>query len=223
MLVLGVDTSWKQGSIALLRDEQVLSTAPLEGGAFSAQLVPQIARLLAENRLKNSDLEGFAVVSGPGSFTGLRVGLAAVKGLAEVLHKPIAATTVLEAMATGYWKEGKIAGALDAGRGEVFVAEYEVQLSGKAAQTKTLRQTVMSRADAASALAGARVVCCEPPVAELLRETAAEVIERPRPDSAAVARIGAQKIARGDVVTPEQLDADYIRRSDAEIFSAPKP
>ncbi len=223
MLVLGVDTSWKHGSIALVRDEQVLGSAPLEGGMFSAQLVPQIARLLADHKLNKSDLEGFSVVSGPGSFTGLRVGLAAVKGLAEVLHKPIAATTVLEAMAVGYRKEGKIASALDAGRGEVFVGEYEIELTGKTAGAKAKRQRVMSQADAVAALRGAHVICCEPPIAELLREGGAKVIERPRPDSVAVARIGAEKLARGEAVTPEQLDADYIRRSDAEIFSAPKP
>jgi tRNA threonylcarbamoyladenosine biosynthesis protein TsaB len=223
MLVLGVDTSSKQGSIALLREEQVLGSAPLEGGTFSAQLVPQIARLLKENNLGKSDLDGFSVVSGPGSFTGLRVGLAAVKGLAEILHKPIAATTMLEAMAAAYWKEGKIAAALDAGRGEVFVAEYDLELSGKAAQTSAKRQLVMSREDAAKELRGMRVVCCEPPMAEFLRQAGVEVVERPRPDSVAIARIGAAKIARGDVVSSEQLDADYIRRSDAEIFSAPKP
>ena len=223
MLVLGVDTSWKNGSIALVRDEQVLGSAPLEGGMFSAQLVPQIARLLADHKLKKSDLDGFSVISGPGSFTGLRVGLAAVKGLAEILHKPIAATTVLEAMAVGYGKEGKVGCALDAGRGELFVAEYEIRRNGKQVQATLLREAVASRADAVNGLRGAHVICCEQPVAESLREGGAEVLDRPRPDSVAIARIGAEKIARGAVLTPEQLDADYIRRSDAEIFSAPKP
>lgn len=223
MLILGVDTSWKNGSIALLRNDEVLGSAALEGGTFSAQLVPQIADLLAKNKLKKSDLDGFSVVSGPGSFTGLRVGLAAVKGLAEILHKPIAATTVLEAMATSYWKEGKIASALDAGRGELFVGEYEIELAGKAAEAKALRSVVLSRADAVSALRGARVICCELEIAELFRKAGAEVLETSRPDSLSIARIGAEKIRRGIVVTPEQLDADYIRRSDAELFSAPKP
>ncbi|HVP44101.1 MAG TPA: tRNA (adenosine(37)-N6)-threonylcarbamoyltransferase complex dimerization subunit type 1 TsaB [Terriglobales bacterium] len=222
MLVLGVDTSWKQGSIALVRDERVLGCAPLEGGMFSAQLVPQIARLLADHKLKKSDLDGFSVVSGPGSFTGLRVGLAAVKGLAEILHKPIAATTVLEAMAISAGKEGKVACALDAGRGEVFVAEYEVRSNGRQVQAACLRESVAGRTEAVSGLRGARVICCEGSIADLLRG-AAETLECPRPDSAVIARIGAEKIAQAVTVTPEQLDANYIRRSDAEIFSAPKP
>ncbi len=222
MLILGVDTSWKQGSIALLRDEQVLGCAPLEGGMFSAQLVPQIARLLAEHQLKKSDIDGFSVVSGPGSFTGLRVGLAAVKGLAEILHKPIAATTVLEAMAIGSREEGNVACVLDAGRGEVFVANYEVRRNGKKVQAVCLREGVAGRVDALKELRGARVICCEPAVAELLGE-GAQVLQRARPDSVAIARSGMEKIARGLTVGPEQLDANYIRRSDAEIFSAPNP
>jgi len=223
MLVLGIDTSWKHGSLALLRDADLLGSAPLEGGLFSAQLVPQIARLLAEHKLKKTDLDGFSVVSGPGSFTGLRVGLAAVKGLAEALHKPIAATTVLEAMALGSGHDGGIAAVLDAGRGEIFVGEYQLRREGETLQATSLREAVFSREEAAKEVAGKKVICCEQPVAELLRAGKFEVIERPRPDSVAIARIGMEKIARGMTVSPGQLDADYIRRSDAEIVSAPKP
>ena len=223
MLILGVDTSWKHGSIALVRDEQVLGSAPLEGGTFSAQLVPQIARLLTEHKLKKSDLDGFAVVSGPGSFTGLRVGLAAVKALAEVLHKPIAATTVLEAMALEFGQEGKLACALDAGRGEVFVAEYELRRDGSQMHASILREGVSAQAEAAGGARGMHVICCEPNVAKSFRDAGADVIEQPRPDSVVIARIGAAKMARGDTATPEQLDANYIRRSDAELFGTPKP
>ncbi len=222
MLVLGVDTSWKQGSIALVRDGKVLGTAPLEGGTFSAQLVPQIARQLSDNGLKKTDLDGFSVVSGPGSFTGLRVGLAAIKALAEILHKPIATTTVLEAMALGHGDAGKFAAVMDAGRGEVFLGEYEVGRRGQTLRAATLRELVMARAEAAEALKGSTVICCEPAMAALLRESGFTPIEIARPDSAAIARIGAEKIAAGDTVSPEQLDANYIRRSDAEIFATPK-
>ena len=105
MLLLAVDTSGKNGSIALARvtpgqsEIEVLEVVPLAGGAFSAQLVPQIAALLEKHGHSKSDLGGFAVVSGPGSFTGLRVGLAAIKALAEVLQKPIVAVSLLEAVA----------------------------------------------------------------------------------------------------------------------------
>ena len=92
MLILAIDTSWKHGGLALARGDaqsfELLESAPLEGGTFSAQLVPQTARLLATRNLTKADLDGFAAASGPGSFTGLRVGLAAIKGLAEALKKP---------------------------------------------------------------------------------------------------------------------------------------
>src|SRR5262249_56795271 len=94
-----IDTSGKDGGITLARVDEArdsnslatLETVALEGGTFSAQLVPQVAGLLAKHGLTNSDIGAFAVASGPGSFTGLRVGLAVVKALAEILEKPIAA------------------------------------------------------------------------------------------------------------------------------------
>src|SRR4051794_39055188 len=97
MLLLVTDTSGKNGSVALARasesaepsEVQVIETVPLAGGTFSAQLVPQIAAMLAKHEFRKTDLDALVVVSGPGSFTGLRVGLAAIKGLAEILNKPI--------------------------------------------------------------------------------------------------------------------------------------
>src|SRR5437660_713274 len=99
MLILGVDTSGKSGGIALASGEHdsfhVLESALIAGGTFSAQLVPTVAALLQKHSFAPEQLDGFVVVSGPGSFTGLRVGLGAVKGLAEILQKPIAAVSLL--------------------------------------------------------------------------------------------------------------------------------
>src|SRR5437667_6211936 len=104
MLLLAADTSGKHGSIALARCEpdgacDALEVVALAGGTFSAQLVPQIAALLTKHNFNKQQIDAFAVASGPGSFTGLRVGLAAIKALAEVLAKPIAAVSLLEAVA----------------------------------------------------------------------------------------------------------------------------
>src|ERR1035437_2871903 len=130
MLLLAVDTSGKQGSIALARcgaggncarvEIEIVEVVPLSGGTFSAQLVPQIAALLEKHGYSKSDLGGFAVASGPGSFTGLRVGLAAIKALAEVLQKPIVAISLLEAVAWSSAAHGRALAALDAGRGQVL-------------------------------------------------------------------------------------------------------
>ena len=73
-------------------------------------------------------MDGFIVVSGPGSFTGLRVGLATVKGLCEVLRKPLATVSMLEALAITYGRPGEnVTAVLDAGRGEVYVGEYQLR------------------------------------------------------------------------------------------------
>src|SRR5580700_11557232 len=134
MLILAIDTSGKQGSIALARageptaegDFEMIEIAPLVGGTFSAQLVPQISELLARNGFMKTAIGAFAVASGPGSFTGLRIGLAAVKALAEVLGKPIAAVSLLEVCVFTSGAQGKIMAALDAGRSEVYVGEFDV-------------------------------------------------------------------------------------------------
>src|ERR1700756_1830686 len=151
MLILGVDTSGKDGSIALVEFEQgsarTMEVVALEGGTFSAQLVPQISDTLNRHGLTKQNIDGFAVVSGPGSFTGLRVGLAAIKALAEVLRKPIAALSLLEAIAGIYGKDGELTVALDAGRGEVYAGSF--QISGS--QTIMSHQQLLTLAEFASA------------------------------------------------------------------------
>src|SRR5579864_6726336 len=116
MLLLVTDTSGKQGSVALARAREddrdqnaleLIEVAPLAGGAFSAQLVPQIAALLAKHDFTKTEIDAFIVVSGPGSFTGLRVGLAAIKALAEVLKKPIVPVSLLEVLALASGRQAK--------------------------------------------------------------------------------------------------------------------
>jgi tRNA threonylcarbamoyladenosine biosynthesis protein TsaB len=225
MLFLVTDTSGKHGSVALVRagegseanGVQVIEEVPLAGGTFSAQLVPQIAALLAKHGFRKNDLDAFIVVSGPGSFTGLRVGLAAIKALAEVLHKPIVPVSLLEVIALASHREGKVVAALDAGRGEVYAGEYEITFrSAKACQERLLNKdeflsmakesvvstTVASLAEAAR-LAGTQV--------EMIDGITAEMI----------AALGWQKLQAGETVSPETLEANYIRRTDAEIFAKP--
>src|ERR1700686_1274950 len=146
MLLLAVDTSGKQGSIALAQcgpDDacEVIEVAPLSGGTFSAELVPQIAALLDKHEFSKADIGAFAVVSGPGSFTGLRIGLAVIKALAEALAKPIAAVSLLEALASAGHSRGKVLAAVDGGRNEVFLGEYEVDRAG----THLIRERLLAR------------------------------------------------------------------------------
>jgi len=218
MILLAVDTSGKHGSIALANCRpgdpcRVLEVLPLAGGTFSAQLVPQIAALLARHRLTKSDVQAFAVASGPGSFTGLRVGLAAVKALAEVLPRPIAAVSLLEAVAAAAKAEGTVLAALDAGRGEIYVGEYKgVKLTG-------FGERLLSKAEFLSAAGRSSAVTPDKTVVDLAASSGLQVAEIERPNSGTIAVLGYAKIQGGQTIDPEALDANYIRRSDAEIFA----
>ncbi len=218
MLLLAVDTSGKNGSIALARiaaDTETLEVVPLSGGTFSAQLVPQVAALLSRHGHTKLDLDGFVVASGPGSFTGLRVGLAAVKALAEVLRKPIAVVSLLEAVAGEAPTSGKILAALDAGRGEIYV--------GKFAGGGALGETLLSTGEFVTAADGFRIVTPDETVANVARQAGLQPIVVARPQSDAIARLGGRRLQRQETVTAEDLEANYIRRSDAEIFSRRNP
>jgi len=217
MLILAADTSGKNGSLALVRIEEVtsrtLELVALEGGTFSAQLVPQMSELLKRRDLTKSNIDAFAVVSGPGSFTGLRVGLAAIKALAEILQKPIAAVSLLEAVARTAGRDGKVLAALDAGRGEIYCGEYDVQGS----RATPLSQHVWNVAEFIGKTRNQTIVTPDVRIGDLAREANLNVflIEAPRADL--IARLGFEKISAGEAISPETLDASYIRRSDAEI------
>jgi len=229
MLILATDTSGKHGSVALVRYEantsSTLQVVPLQGGTFSAQLIPQIAELLSKHDLSKADLDAFAVATGPGSFTGLRVGLAAIKALAEILRKPITTVSLLEVIAAqakpiAAEQSRIVLAALDAGRNEVFVGEYNVgpampscvaedllrldELAGRVSKSPlpvyTPDDSIAQLLDAHRANSGQSNIFCVQ-----------------RPDAASVAILGGNKIRAGLTVSPEELDATYIRRADAEI------
>ena len=221
MLFLVTDTSGKQGSVALARagerdrpDVEVIEVALLAGGMFSAQLVPQIAALLAKHRLGKADIDAFIVVSGPGSFTGLRVGLAAIKALAEILKKPIVAVSLLEVVATSSRSQGKVGALLDAGRGEVYFGAYEI--AGES--VLLLQEQLLSTSELLSAARGFTVITPHQTWAAVARAAGLSVVEAEPPGAEMVARLGWTKLQAGETVLPEQLEANYMRRSDAEMF-----
>jgi tRNA threonylcarbamoyladenosine biosynthesis protein TsaB len=223
MLILAIDTSGREGSLALVRGNvtaaEVLELVPLTGRQFSAELIPQIAAALDRQGLSKRDVEAYAVVSGPGSFTGLRVGLATVKGLAEIFQRPIAAVSMLEAIAFTTMQSGKVIAAMDAGRGELYVGEYEVTLEGASCTSEMLLSADQFN-KLLDANPSAQLITPDLPIAEAARfHTQVKQVERPQADE--IARISLRKIAAGDTVAPEVLEANYIRRSDAELFGKP--
>jgi tRNA threonylcarbamoyladenosine biosynthesis protein TsaB len=229
--LLAADTSGKNGSVALARatpgqsDVEIVEIVPLAGGAFSAQLVPQIAALLEKHGLSKTDVGAFAVVSGPGSFTGLRVGLAAIKALAEALQKSIAAISLLEAVA---WSStvhgaahGQILAALDAGRGDVYLGDYELRPPMHMHSERLLsREEFLAEVRDAEATYKA-VVTPSAVLAEAVRAAGNQVELIEYPNAGVIAHLGWERLQRGQTVRPEELEANYIRHSDAEIFSKP--
>jgi len=218
--VLGIDTCGPSGSVALARlfgasgqpEVEVLGQAPLEGRSYSATLIAAIGDLLRQAGLKLRDMNAIVAVSGPGSFTGVRVGLSAAKGLAEAAPIPIVAVSRLEVLA---FKSGVPAAALDAHRSEVFLRlaapgeeATEVLAGGAELAAIPTRPPAVAVCDQAAALLSAtwpatRFVPVEAP-------TAADAI-----------RLAASRIFAREFADPLLLDGHYLRRSDAEIFGEP--
>jgi tRNA threonylcarbamoyladenosine biosynthesis protein TsaB len=230
MLLLVIDTSGKNGTIALartcdldsqaakqsngVRDPEVIEIVPLAGGTFSAQLVPQIAALLQKHGFSKADIDAFVGVSGPGSFTGLRVGLAAIKALAEILQKPIVPVSLLQIVATASRIDGKVVAVLDAGRSEVFFGYYDI--AGDSVQVQ--REELLSLAEFFSAARAATVITSDPALLAAAQGAGLAVRAVEPLDAAMIARFGWKKLQAGETVSPEQLEANYMRRSDAEMF-----
>jgi tRNA threonylcarbamoyladenosine biosynthesis protein TsaB len=124
MLVLAADTSLPILSVALVNDGALAGAIALEGrGSRNEKLLPAIDWLLSENGVDRQTLDLFAVTRGPGSFTGVRIGLATMQGLALALGRPVCAMSTHEAAAFG--ESGSIAIVDDAGRGESYVSHFD--------------------------------------------------------------------------------------------------
>lgn len=123
MLILAADTSLPILSVALVNDDALLGAIALEGrSSRNEKLLPAIDWLLSESGTDRRSIDVFAVTRGPGSFTGVRIGLATMQGMALALGKPVCAMSTHEAIAPA---RGKSVIVDDAGRGEFYVSEFE--------------------------------------------------------------------------------------------------
>jgi tRNA threonylcarbamoyladenosine biosynthesis protein TsaB len=227
MLLLAIDTSGRQGSIALARAEEndapsdieIVEIMPLVGGTFSAQLISQISTLISSNGYTKAAIGGLAVVSGPGSFTGLRVGLAAVKALAEILGKPIAAVSMLEVCAVASGVQGRIMAAIDAGRGDLYIGEYQISSHQPRSGSSTkAHEKLLTKIDFLAQAKGWNVVTPNPTIAQAAQAAGLQSTTIAPISAADVARLGWSKIKSGETVSAMELEANYIRRTDAEIL-----
>lgn len=131
MLVLAIDTSARSESLAIARWQNVIASISLaDVRHHSLALFERIEMLLQLTNLKLDEVDGFAAVSGPGSFTGLRIGLAAIKGIAESLNRPLIGITAFDALAVSIGAKGLIITLIDAGRNEVYSGFRSVSANG---------------------------------------------------------------------------------------------
>jgi tRNA threonylcarbamoyladenosine biosynthesis protein TsaB len=194
--LLAIDTTSEFGSLALAEDGRVLEEVALHSpDGFAHVMFPEIEALLARHNLKITDIQGFAAAAGPGSFTGVRVGLTAAKGLAEATGRKVVAVSNLQAVAS-FGTHALRAPVLDARRGDIFGAVYDADLRLVAPEV------VMKREDWLQTL-----------------PTGTEVIDQPhRVLAGAIARIASLRFAAGLAQDPAEIDANYVRRSDAELL-----
>ncbi len=217
-LVLAVDTTHESGSLAITRGGDLVEELALHApGGFAHVIYGHLKSLLDTNGLRMSEMDCFAAASGPGSFTGVRVGLACVKGLAEACRKPAVAVSNLRALAS-YGTTPLRAVLLDARRGEIYAALYNS--SGEA----VLPETVASLPAWLRTLPERELEFIahdfEPFAADLAAAgfASAPRVTAPRALAGAMARIACQRFLRGEALDAAALDANYVRRSDAELF-----
>jgi tRNA threonylcarbamoyladenosine biosynthesis protein TsaB len=215
--VLGIDTCGPSGSVALGRlaaaGVEILGQTELAGRSYSATLVAAVGELLARAGTSVGQLDSMVAVHGPGSFTGVRVGLSAVKGLAEPARIPVAVVSRLAVLA---YKAGVDAAALDAHRHEVFLL-----VGGAGAKPK---EVLAGRAELAAfeGRPGEIAVCDEGAVALLSAAwPGVKLFRVDAPNAADALALARLKILAREFVDLALLDGHYLRRSDAEIFGEP--
>lgn len=217
-LILSIDTTHEFGSIALLSGGEVVEELPLHAtDGFGHVLFGHLGRLLEKHGRRVDEVACFAAASGPGSFTGVRIGLACVKGLAEAAERKVVAVSNLEAMAW-FGSAAQRAVVMDARRGEVYGAVY-------GAEGQTLREPLVTRFPAwlESLPAGETEFIATDfapfrPALEGTRFNDAQCTTAPRALAAAIGRIAYQRFCAGLGRDPAEIDADYVRRSDAELL-----
>ena len=231
MVLLVVDTAGPTGGVLLARirenneDEgsaaEILGEIELHPRQFSAELIPAIAELLRRSERRLADVDVFAVVAGPGSFTGLRVGLSAVKAMAEVTGKPILTLSRLAILASMAAKlpssestDATMHVVLDAGRGESYLGVYRD--AGKTRVAESF-ETLAALAEKIRQDHGF-VIASEASVKAAFASVAgARLCEVPAPSVRDALPLAVEEWRAGRFNDAASVDANYLRRSDAVV------
>jgi tRNA threonylcarbamoyladenosine biosynthesis protein TsaB len=216
MRVLAVETSSLAGGVALLDGDRLIAESLLDVSVtHSERLLATIDHVMAEARWAPRTLDGLAVAVGPGSFTGLRIGVSTVKGLAVALGIPIAAVPTLDAMAAALPCAAlPVCPVLDARKGEVYASRYRWDGSGMQREWDYL-----AVAPAALALRLAEPTIVIGDGAAAVRSPWAREVPAPRrvPSPACVGALGVERLRRRDTVVAAELEPLYLRPSEAEL------
>ena len=217
MRILLIHTAGSEGSVALAdtgAERPIVAAEVLPGRTSSERLVPAVRRLMGGLGWKLSELAAVVVVHGPGSFTGVRVGVSAAKGFSEAGGVPLIAISRLALLAASVdGGGGPMHSVLDAGRGEFYFGEY---VGGRC-----LREVLMTGEDVRVAAVDGIVVACEAKVTEGLGALGLGVQMVDEPSAGDALPLALARIEAGEFDDAATLDANYLRRTDAEIFAKP--
>lgn len=229
VLVLALDTTTRGGSVAVLRDDVVLALTKGDGSRTHGERLPgEIEATLARAGIAAREVDLLAVASGPGAFTGLRIGLATIQGLAMVIGKPVVGVSALEALADAVWHDdpsiARIVTWMDAQRGEVFAeAHWRVNTSGAidhssamVATPSTALAAVPFSTDEDVVFAGDGAVRYRDVIARQ-GGPGARLLDAAPTLAPAVARRGRRLAEAGAAGPPHALQPLYVRRPDAEL------
>jgi tRNA threonylcarbamoyladenosine biosynthesis protein TsaB len=222
MRILALESATLTGGAALLDGDRLVGETTLSIElTHSERMMAVVDRLLQDCRWTPMDLEGLAVSVGPGSFTGLRVGIATVKGLALALALPVAAVPTLDALAaTLPFASAPVCPLLDARKGEVYCSLYRWRGDMMAREWDYLAlspEAAAARLPAPVIVLGDGVASCRPHLARLGEGVMEAPPARRRPSAGVVAALGHALLASGKGMDAEALVPFYLRPSEAEL------
>jgi tRNA threonylcarbamoyladenosine biosynthesis protein TsaB len=223
-LILSVETATLSGSVALSRGEEIIAAFTGDSGiSHSNTLLKDIDKLLHEAQLDLSEIDLFAVATGPGSFTGLRIGIATVKGLAATLDRPCAGVPTLQAVALSAGASERSVALLPAGRGEVFAQLFSVTTDGLVTEldkaTHISPQRLLARYDSLESVlwCGEGAVANSVLLSLLATKPGWQIAPASQNLATHVASLALAQFHGNQLLHPDALQAIYVRPSDAEL------
>ena len=221
--VLAVDTATRSCSVALCRESELVAELYANTGeTHSRHVLRMIDTVIQLSGVGQAEIDAYAVTNGPGSFTGLRIGLSVVKAMALVHQKPVLGISTLDVLARQCpYENGPIFAMIDARRSEVYFAGYEEQnsrLVRTVGPSVAAVENVLDDITGAAAFIGSGAMLYQTQITAKLGKTAFfPPIEQHRIRAANVAMMGAKQLHEETIFQPQNVVPRYIRPSDAEL------